>query len=402
MAKKKKKKAKKADIMGAFTDAAEKELGPGALYTPSTKKTRHVGLPLPSFSFEFLLGSNVLWLGSSYGLAGPTQSFKSSLAMDLMRTVLRLGGYGSTVETEGGKVSEVMIASLLGELRKHHKLMPRRTVEEAQDALTFVVGWFEKTFPKNDTLFALMLDSLFGPPGEEKRRAILKEGHASRSYPIEALLWSAWLQTFSPGLTGYPIIFLFVNHLKKQMEGDSWRHPGGDAQDFYSTVYFHVSKVRVYDGADMAINQVQVRTVKNSFYLPGRRIYVPYVFDKVDNRLYFDWGHSTADLLASDLVPSTVKNVLDVKTSGKSMTALARTFSCKQLGLKDVKGSELGAAIHADAEIMTQLRQAARINLYDVWKGVMPVAEDPPKEAEAPPDLEEDADGEDGDDALDI
>jgi len=401
MAKTKKKKAKKASIMQAFTAAAEKELGPGALYTPSTKKTRHAGLPLPSFSFEFLLGSNVLWLGASYGLAGPTQSFKSSLAIDLMRSVLRLGGYGATVETEGGKVSEVMIESLLGALRKHHRLMPTRTVEEAQDALTFVVGWFEKTFPKNDTLFALMLDSLFGPPGQEKREAILKEGHASRAYPIEALLWSAWLQTFSPGLTGYPIIFLFVNHLKKQMEGDSWRHPGGDAQDFYSTVYFHVSKVRVYDGADMAINQVQVRTVKNSFYLPGRRIYVPYVFDKIENRLYFDWGHSTADLLCSDFISSPVKSVLDVKSSGTSMTALSRKFSCKQLGLKDVTGKELGDAIHADAEVMTQLRQAARINMYDVWNGVMPAAEEPPKEAEDPADLEGDPD-DSGDDVLDL
>jgi len=402
MAKAKKKAAKKASIMDSFTAAAEKEMGPGALFEPNGTKTRHVGLPLPSLSFEFMLGSNVLWLGSSYGLAGPTQSFKSSLAMELMRTVLRLGGYGSTIETEGGKISEVMIESLLGDLRKHHKLMPRKTVEAAQDALTFVCGWIEKSFPKRDTLFAIMLDSLFGPPGEEKRKNIMKEGHAGRSFPVEALLWSQWLQTFSPGLTGMPVIFLFVNHLKKHMEDGNWRHPGGDAQDFYSTVYFHVARVRAYDGTDVAINQIQIRTVKHSFYLPGRRIYVPYVFDKIANHLYFDWGHSTADLLTSDLVPSTVKDVLSVSTSNKSMTALSRTFNCKQLGMKDVTGAELGNAIHADPALMTQLREAMRINMYDVWTGIMPVV-DTPKEADEPADLEEeDVPEEGGDDALDL
>jgi len=388
-AKKKKKKAKKSDIMGAFTDAAEKALGPGALYTPSSEKTRHIGVPLPSLSFEFLLGSNVLWLGSSYGLAGPTQSFKSSLAMDLMRSVLQMGGYGSTVETEGGKISEIMIQSLLGELRERHKLTSRSTVEEAQDALTFVVSWFKKTFPKRDVLFSLMLDSLFGPPGAEKRKAILKQGHASRAYPIEALLWSAWLQTFAPGLTGYPIIFMFVNHLKKDTDGGNWRHPGGDAQDFYSTVYFHVMRIRAYDGTDTAITQVQIKTVKHSFYLPGRKIYVPYVFDKINNKLFFDWGHSTADLLSSDLVPSTVKDVLDISSTAKNMTALSRTFSCKQMGMKEVSGTELGDAIHADADLMRQLREAARINMYDVWDGIMPVPKDVPKDSEEPAEIEE-------------
>jgi hypothetical protein len=305
-----------------------------------------------------------------------------------MRTVLRLGGSGVTVETEGGKISELMIESLLAELRERHRIMPAMNVEAAQDALTFVMDWFVKTFPKRDTLFAAMLDSLFGAAGEEKRKAIMKEGHATRSYPVESLLWSQWLQVFSPSLTGYPIIFLFVNHLKKQMEGDSWRHPGGDAQDFYSTVYMHVAKVRTYDGTDTAITQIQVRTVKHSYFLPGRRIFVPYVFDKIANKLYFDWGHSTADFLVGDLAPSTVKDALKITTSNKSMTALSRTFSCKQMGMKDVTGKELGDAIHSDATLMEQLRGALRINKYDIWDGIMPVEPDEKQEHE-PAEIEE-------------
>jgi len=399
MAKKKaaKKKKKQLGIMESFTAAAEKELGKGAIYE-SNGKTRHVGVPLPSFSFEYLLGSNVLWLGASYGLAGPTQSFKSSLAMELMRGMLRIGGRGITVETEGGKISDVMIDSLLGNLRKNHKIMPATSVEEAQDNLTFALTWFKQNFPKNDTLLCLMLDSLFGSAGEEKKKKLEKDGHGGRAFPLEALLWSQWLQVHSPRLSGLPMVLMFVNHLKGKMDGDGWRHPGGDAQDFYSTVYMHVVRAKVFDGADMAITAVRIRTVKHSYYLPGRKIFVPYVFDKIANHLYFDWGHSTADLLTGDLVPSTVKDALAVTAHGKSMTALGRRFSCKELGMKDVMGKELGDAIHADPEIMTRLREAARINMYDVWDGVMPVPVDVPKEPDEPVELEEDTD----EDALDI
>jgi len=399
----KKKKAKKEDkpfdVMGAFMAAAEKELGPGAAYVRDGDKTRHIGLPLPSFSFEFLIGSNVLWLGASYGLAGPTQSFKSSLAMELMRSVLRLGGQGVTVETEGGKISEKMIESLLGELRERHRLMPVQSVESAQDALTFVIKWIKKQFPARDTLMAVMLDSLFGASGEEMAKQIEKEGHGSRAFPVEALLWSQWLRVNSPKLSGWPLILLFVNHLKKDMAGDSWRHPGGDAQDFYSTVYMHVARVKSYEGSDEAITQIQVRTVKHSYFLPGRKIYVPYVFDKVNNHLYFDWGHSTADLLASDLVSTAVKKALTVTANTKSMTALSRRFSCKELGMKDVTGKELGDAIHANEEIMGRLREVARINIYDVWDGLMPIPADEPKEPDEPADLDG---GDDADDALDL
>lgn len=397
--KKKKKPVKKAALMDSFVDAALKELGPSGIFTPSGKATRHVGIPFNVLSLEFLFGSTVLWLGSSYGLAGPTQSFKSSLATELMRLVLQYDGRGVTVETEGGKISEVMLDSVLGSLRPQHQIMLVDSVERAQSALTFSYNWFEKTFPKHNQLGAIMIDSLFGSAGDEKLRAIEKSGHGERAFPVEALLWSQWLQVFSPKLRDKPIILLFVNHLKRQMDGDNWRHPGGDAQDFYSSVYMHVSRVRSHDGVDTAINQLQIKTVKHSYYLAGRRIFVPYVFDKARNRLYFDWGHSTADLLASDIVPSVVKDVLKVNTSSKSMTALSRTFSCKQMGMSGVSGTELGDAIHKDAAIMDQLRQVLHINRYDTWKGIMPIALDEEHDHE-PSDLEE-AEGS-KDDTLDL
>jgi hypothetical protein len=59
------------------------------------------------------------------------------------------------------------------------------------------------------------------------------------------------------------------------------------------------------------------------------------------------------------------------------MTALTRTFSCKRLGLSNVSGAELGAAVHADVELMRELREALYIHINDVWNGTMPVDEHP-------------------------
>jgi len=59
------------------------------------------------------------------------------------------------------------------------------------------------------------------------------------------------------------------------------------------------------------------------------------------------------------------------------------------MGMKEVSGTELGDAIHADADLMRQLREAARINMYDVWDGIMPVPKDVPKDSEEPAEIEE-------------
>ena len=383
MAKKAKKKkgagpAQPASIMAAYRAVATKKMGPGS-YSGADHKDRQVGVPLPSLALEYLLGSNVLYLGAAFGLAGPSQSFKSALALELGKIIASRGGLNFLSETEGGKISAPMMSAIYGGLIERLDIRLAQSVEEAQQYLSFTAGYLKNTFPDRDQLAGIFLDSLNGPAASERSEKIEKDGYASRDFPIEAMLWSKWFQSFVPKLTGWPITMIFVNHKKLDITNPkSFRHPGGDAQDFYSTVYMHVARVRTNDGADTIVNHIRVATVKHSFMPPGRRIDLPFVLDKQTTQMGFDWGHSTAALLVDEKRAPALKDIIKVTTSSKSMTALTRTFSCKRLKMNSVSGAELGAAVHADEELMDELRAALYIHMNDVWDGMMPVDENPP------------------------
>lgn len=366
-----------ASIMAAYRAVAEKKIGVGS-YSGSDHKDHQIGVLLPSLALEYLLGSNVLYLGALFGLAGPSQSFKSALAMEFGKIIASMGGVNFLSETEGGKISAPMMADIYGDLIDRLDIRLAQSVEQAQQYLSFTAGYLKNQFPARNQLAGLFLDSLNGPAANERTEKIEKDGYASRDFPVEALLWSKWFQSFAPKLTGWPITLIFVNHKKLDINNPkSFRHPGGDAQDFYSTVYMHIARVRTNEGTDTIVNHVKVATVKHSFMPPGRRINLPFVLDKVTKHMGFDWGHATAALLVDEKLVPSVKDIIKVVSSSKSMTALTRTFSCKRLGLSNVSGAELGAAVHADVELMRELREALYIHINDVWNGTMPVDEHP-------------------------
>ena len=370
--------AKPASIMADFRSVAEKKMGPGS-YSGADHKDQQVGVPLPSLALEYLLGSNVLYLGALFGLAGPSQSFKSALAMEFGKIIASMGGLNFLSETEGGKISAPMMSSIYGDLLDRLDIRQAQSVEEAQQYLSFTSGYLKNHFPDRNQLAGLFLDSLNGPAATERSKKIEKDGYASRDFPVEALLWSKWFQSFAPKLTGWPIAMIFVNHKKLDINNPrSFRHPGGDAQDFYSTVYMHIARVRTTEGADTIINHVKIATVKHSFMPPGRHINLPFVLDKPTKHMGFDWGHSTAALLVDEKLAPRVKEVIKVTTSSKSMSALTRVFSCKRLRANNVSGAELGAAIHADDELMKELREVLYIHINAVWDGTMPVDMSPP------------------------
>jgi RecA/RadA recombinase len=410
MAKRKKKKKKGPEDPNAFMNsmiaAAEKKFGKAHMYVSDEHTQRFVGLPLPSLALEFMLRSNVLYLGSVYGLAGPPGSFKSSLGLEFARIICSADGRGSLTETEGGKISPDLITSILGPHAKHllMKLVPN--VEDAQSFLTLMIEWFQGQYPDKDKLYGLFLDSLYGSAGKEKHKKIVKEGHAGRSFPLEALLWSQWLQTFAPKLVGWPMVMVFVNHQKQDVDSTykgSYRHPGGDAQEFYSTVYMHVKKLGVNEGVGQRISHLQLKTVKHSFAPEGRGIDVTFVMDKTAEppRLFFDWGHATAALLTNKKKCPNIDDIIHITSTTESMTALTKTFSCKQLGLTAVPGSVLGAAIHQNAELMVELRQALDVRVHDIWDGYMePVISEEAQQAEG--QYDEDTEPKDAGDSLDL
>ena len=347
----------------------------GHIYSGADHGTTHVGVPLPALSMEYLFCSNVMFLGAMYGLAGPPQSYKSNLALELGKQIVDMGGINAVCETEGGKISPTVLERIYGDKADYVQLNCVGSIEDGQKYMTTAYKWYQKTYPKRDQLFGVFCDSLNGSNSEETAQKIAKDGSVGRSFPLEAMLWTNWIKDRAPKLAGWPTVFIAVNHEKEGVdENRTKRHPGGIAQEFHSTVYMRISRVRTNEGVEQVINHLRVQTTKHSFGLPRRKINVPFVVDKTSEppRLFFDWGHSTADLLADKKNHGAVlKDIIEVSASGDSMTGLTRTFNCKALGLKEVTGAELGAAVHADAELMKKLRTALYIREYPIWDGVM-------------------------------
>lgn len=360
-------KATSLETMQAMVAATEKKFGAGYTYGAQDHKNTHVGVPLPSLALEHLFGANILYLGAMYGLAGPPKSFKSTFGLELLHIIAEASGTCMRIDAEGGKVSASIIESIMGKLMDHLRMRSVTSVEDAQKLMTFLLDW-AMTHNGRDHPFGLLLDSISGSGSDERFKQIKKDGYASRDFPVEALLWSKWFQGWEPRLHSWPFAVIYVNHKKIDIGNPrGYRHPGGDAQDYYATIYIHASRVKTNETADWVIHDVQLQVVRHSFGVENHRINVPLRFNKAQDAAQFDWGAADAILLMDDKIKTTVKDLITVTSDSTAVTALTRTFSCPQLELADVTGIEFGKALHRNKKLIKALRNALHIRLCNTW-----------------------------------
>jgi len=367
-----------ADAHLGLLHGAQNQFGAEGVYASELINERHVGLPLQSLALEYLFGSDKLILGKSYGIAGPPESFKSALLLDFMRHICSFTGSGWLVETEGEKISAPMLKSTCGEMAKRILMRPVTSVDAAQESLTWIIEWMKKEKPSRDFLIAVGLDSLSGAATEERGEQIAKDGSAKRDYSSEALLWTKWLKTYASKLAGWPMAMIYVNHEKQKMDGRTGHEkskPSGIAQDFYATVYLSIRRIKDQRGSEQTLTQLRLRSEKNSFGEHKRSIDTLFVYDHSGPlaRMHFDWNHATAEMLSQQ--KAAVKDLIEVTPSTENMTALTRSFNCRQLGLKAVSGQDVGLAVQSNPELMVELRKRLGINDYKEWVGAMPIPE---------------------------
>jgi len=326
-------------------------------------------VPLPSLAFEYLLGADSIQLGAVYGIAGPPSSFKSTLALDLARLVLECGGVGALCSTEGLKINVPMASAILGDRSSRMLAATVDCVEDAQQFLSSVIDWAGAYIGRDGNSVVIVLDSLFGCPSKRTRERIARSGFATKGFPHEAHLWDSWLPNVHRRLKELPVLFLIVNHAKRDFYGpsyDSKRHPGGAFQDIYAEVYVHTEVRAFVERADDAVSHIAITTAKCRRGEIGRTIDVPFVVEKGSGRMYFDWAHATAHLLSQK--PSyrhrdvlDLSGIVDVDASSSSLVSASRTFTSRRLDLTAVPGRVIGEAVHANTGLMDELRDALGI-----------------------------------------
>lgn len=383
------------------------------MYVGKAIDDRLIGLPGPGLSLMYCMDSTVLPLGKMIGIAGPSQSQKTSLALELARVGLGLGGYCFLVDNEAAKYSPSLYRSILGIEDRSPNLIVSSSdsVEESQKRLTDFVKVFHEKRVMSE-VWTMILDSLSGTEPEGEMKKIDSEGSAGRAHPVLALSWTRYLRWLTARINAFPILFISINHLKDkppppgQMFGGK-STPGGAAQRFHAMVYFWVKRLGMSRDSEsrvtwdfpfmedgkinpgtasipIEIRKIEIECEKNSQGVDSREITVDFCFFndlKERKRAFFDWNGSTARLLfdlqeklgviveeGQENRYGRLKEILEIGCD-------RARYSCPELGLKGVSGQVLGFSVHQNPKLMAKLIKFFGIKEGQIWNGRMP---DPP------------------------
>ena len=412
----KKKASKKEDttmapsnVLRAMVGANRKKFNSTRTLVGDEMKDKVVGIPWPCLALMWLTESTVMPLGKLIGLAGESQSQKSTLGFEMMGWMMRHGAVARLLENEGAKWSDTLIRSLIGPYVEKNQfgIDECSNIGQVQQMTTSTLEFLKKN-EYTKQLTGIMVDSLVGTTTEERATKIVKDGEAGRAFADGALSWTAYMAWLSGRLIGWPIIWLFINHLKdKQSDGGKpggKTTPGGKAQRFYSALYFWVRRTGRSERATwevdgkliscpMTIRSINIHCEKNSYGVDGRKMNVDFCwwFDQENQqRSFFNWDAMTVDLLVDKQKErGFVRNaegfgpLSEICHITQGRGAAGNTFSCKQVGVEKVMAHTLGAAIHANAELMEKLIDFFHIHRRPVWDGKM--LEEPKEEKELPP-----------------
>jgi hypothetical protein len=245
-----------------------------------------------------------------------------------------------------------------------------------------------------------MIDSLMGTPTAERSEKVMTEGYSGRDFPSGALSWSDYFKFVAGNVVGWPVVWLFINHIKDKpatIQGlpSTKTTPGGSAQRYHASIFFHVK--RLGQGTERAtwevggerkkltmnIRRLRIFVDKTSIGASdGRKIEVDFCWwhDKENEQhSFFDWDGATARLLAAEQKRTGWNPDMEGSYSMLSdllpVTVNSNLYSCRPLGMSGVQAHTLGAAIRSDPELTLSLAKFFHINHRPVWGGEM--LEDP-------------------------
>lgn len=350
------------------------------------------GVPLKELSLMYLLGLNIFPLAKCVGIAGKAGSCKSALGFDFVRRLCEYNGYAAMLETEAGKVSEILVRSIIQDKyinAGRFSITPCTSIDEVQGALLKYTEGFKVNDPGASIPMEFLIDSLTGNDTDEAIEKLDKEGHTGRGFAISALSWSTYFKMFPQKLMGWPIGLIYINHMKESPPPPGQGHlppkkrtPGGDSQWFHASIYIYTTVVKegraatrdvVNDTIDCPNEYRTIRlfTEKNSL-APGKKALmvdmVWYWDEEGKQHTYWDWETATAELVAkfqagdSDTPVPVRKELREIC----DLTCTKGRYTSERLCLDDVNGVTIGNAIHNTPELMTQLVKFFHISTYPI------------------------------------
>ncbi len=393
-------------MQGMLNDAAKK-FGEkdGKTHMGAEIEELVIGLPLPSLSLMYLFDSNVFPLGKSVIFAGRPSSSKSSMGFEILRWFTEASGYGQIDECEGAKISPSLLKSITREGFKRIQVNICKTIDEARQKIVWALEYMKKNDPKKTIPFAAVWDSLSGSTTESMVEKVMgDEEMNARAFPENALYYSKVMPVLNGQIALWPFTLIGINHLKEKPAGmpgmpPTKTMPGGDNPRFMAGYVFWMERIgteqrmtRLVDGEVVScpteIRKLSIQCAKSSFGTDCRSIPVDFMWyhdkDTGEQVSLFDWDSSTAQLLNTlqnaekgemkkfrglekGVVKGGLSEIVDVECS-------SNLYSSDKLGLSGVPANVLGAAVHANEEMMEQLIDFFHFHRYPVFESaVLPV-----------------------------
>ena len=239
------------------------------------------------------------------------------------------------------------------------------TLERAQSVLLTLAKEINslthgKKRDSNPHLLGIALDS-FRVASEATLDAVLKAGHASKSFAIEANLWRQFLGAFMSLMQYVPMSLIVVNHqVEKESPngyGKVYDVGGGMALKYYETYRLQVKAIKKTSLVNDVYTDLSITSFKNSNGEAKQTINPRIVYKSPDldsTRVLVDWSVADARLLSGSDIPRsklTSEGVINVKESSK-----AGLYNDEVSGLKLVPISDITQALYEDADRLAKFR----------------------------------------------
>lgn len=374
---------------------AERVMGRRDVLVGNESVARKYGIELPSLSLQYLFQNNVLFMEHLMMIAGKPASHKSSFAFEIASWTIHQGGFSRLYETEG-KYSPGLAENLIGPAVNDRTWQVRvcSTMDQWVELFGRDIETYRSFFKLNKSLkrgevrppmlpVCAIIDSLTGRTTAANIKTAHKEGASSNTQGMRtAKTISDWLQIQS--FTYMPWYIVMIRHEKEGGIEQSFTYgakpkktPGGRAPDFMGGYDIRFAIVKRERKPKWGYNLVQMTMNKNAFGADKLRCATRFSWSWVADPAggdpvqipRWDWDLSTAELLAG-WDRADLKDIIHVVQGG---TVVEPLFNCKQLGLKEVSGADLGLALRQD-KALTRLVQdylnIKRWNLFDSRAGL--------------------------------